>query len=74
MEQVQELKKRMTFEEMATYFEEMTGKFATRVSVGKYARKLGYQVYKPMINGKLGFFYINENIGKQPAALPISMN
>lgn len=74
MKQVQELKKRMTFEEMASYFEEMTGKFASRVSVGKYARKLGYQVYKPMIDGKLGFFYINENIGKRPGSLSGLLN
>lgn len=46
------LKRRMTYEEMARYLSETTGKVVNRVSVGRYAKKLGYRVYKPMINRK----------------------
>lgn len=55
-----ELKKRMTFDEMARHLVENTGKVANRVSVGRYARKLGYTVYKPMINRKIQHCYLNE--------------
>ena len=41
------LKKRMTFDEMAAHLVENTGKVANRVTVGRYAKKLGYTVYKP---------------------------
>ena len=41
---------------------EHTGKFANRVSVGRYAKKLGYAVYKPMINGRICQFYVNPSI------------
>lgn len=57
-----ELKSRMTVEEMAAHLREHTGKFANRVSVGRYARKLGYSVYKPMRNGKICHFYVNPAI------------
>ena len=57
-----ELKSRMTVEEMAAHLTEHTGKFANRVSVGRYARKLGYSVYKPMRNGKICHFYVNPAI------------
>lgn len=57
-----ELKKRMTFEEMRKYMEAHTTKLANRVTVGLYAKSLGYRVYKPMIAGKLLFFYVNESI------------
>ena len=60
-----ELKKRMTYEEMAEYFENETGKFATKTSVGKFARKLGYEIYKPYLDGVLHFFYVNPNIGRE---------
>lgn len=57
-----ELKSRMTVEEMAAHLTEHTGKFANRVSVGRYAKKLGYAVYKPMINGRICQFYVNPSI------------
>lgn len=60
-----ELKKRMTYEEMAEYFESETGKLATKSSVGKYARQIGFEVYTPYIDGKKLFFYVNGNIGKE---------
>lgn len=60
-----ELKKRMTYEEMAEYFEYETGKLATKSSVGKYARQIGFEVYTPYIDGKKLFFYVNANIGKE---------
>ena len=47
------LKSRMTVGEMSEHLTEHTGKFANRVSVGRYAKKLGYAVYKPMINGRI---------------------
>lgn len=40
------LKSRMTVGEMSEHLTEHTGKFANRVSVGRYAKKLGYAVYK----------------------------
>lgn len=60
-----ELKKRMTYEEMAEYFESKTAKMATRSSVGKYAKQIGFEVYTPYIDGKKLFFYVNANIGKR---------
>lgn len=60
-----ELKKRMTYEEMAEYFESETGKLATKSGVGKYAKQIGFEVYKPHIDGKKLFFYVNPNIGKR---------
>lgn len=59
-----ELKQRMTFEEMASHMKEHSFKHPSRVTVGKYARELGYRVYKPMINRTVHFFYINENLKK----------
>lgn len=56
------LKKRMTFDEMARHLIENTGRVANRVTVGRYARKLGYTVYKPMINRKIQHYYLNEAI------------
>lgn len=57
-----ELKQRMTFEEMALHMKDHSFKLPSRVTVGKYARELGYKVYKPMIKGKINFFYVNEMI------------
>lgn len=51
-----ELKQRMTFSEMREHMEKNSFRIANRVNVGKYARQLGYRVYKPMIKGKLNFF------------------
>ena len=48
--------------EMSEHLTEHTGKFANRVSVGRYAKKLGYAVYKPMINGRICQFYVNPSI------------
>ena len=56
------LKSRMTVGEMSEHLTEHTGKFANRVSVGRYAKKLGYAVYKPMINGRICQFYVNPSI------------
>lgn len=60
------LKKRMTFEEMARHLVENTGKVANRVTVGRYAKKLGYRVYKPMIDRKIRHCYLNEAIIDEP--------
>lgn len=57
-----ELKQRMTFSEMSLHMRRHSFKLPNRVSVGKYARELGYKVYKPMIDGKIHLFYINEQI------------
>lgn len=59
-----ELKKRMTYEEMARHLEEKTGKIPSRVNVGKYARENGYKVYKPMLKGRITLFYLNESINE----------
>ncbi|MBF0648684.1 hypothetical protein IR083_07615 [Dysgonomonas sp. GY75] len=53
-----ELKQRMTFEEMAMHLKEHSFKLPSRVTVGKHAKELGYKVYKPMIKGKIHFFYV----------------
>lgn len=60
--EIVKLKRRMTFEEMAKHMQENSFKLPSRVSVGKYARELGFTVYKPMIDGKILFFYVNESI------------
>lgn len=57
-----ELKRRMTVEEMSQHMSEHSCKIPNRVTVGRYARQLGYQVYKPMINRKICQFYVNEQI------------
>jgi hypothetical protein len=57
-----ELKQKMTFEEMAAHMGEHSFRLPNRVSVGRYARKLGFSVYKPMVNRKIGFFYVNGEI------------
>jgi hypothetical protein len=57
-----ELKQKMTFEEMKQYMREHSFKLPSRVSVGRYARELGFCVYKPMVNRKILFFYVNEKI------------
>lgn len=58
------LKNRMTFDEMAEHMTENTVKVANRVTVGKYAKKLGYSIYRPMIEGRVMFYYVNEKIEK----------
>lgn len=54
----------MTFDEMAQHMIENTVKVANRITVGKYAKKLGYGIYRPMIEGRVMFYYVNEKIGK----------
>jgi hypothetical protein len=55
-----ELKQKMTFEEMAQHLREHSFRLPNRVSVGRHARQLGFSVYKPMVNRKMQFFYVNE--------------
>jgi hypothetical protein len=62
--EVTQLKRRMTFEEMSQHMQNHSFKLPSRVSVGKYARELGYKVYKPMLDGKIQFFYVNESIAQ----------
>jgi hypothetical protein len=57
-----ELKQKMTFDEMSRHMKEHSFKLPSRVSVGRYARQLGFSVYKPMVNRKMQFFYVNEKI------------
>ena len=52
----------MTYNEMAQHLVETTGKIENRVSVGLHAKKLGYRVYKPMINGRIHHCYINDAV------------
>ena len=60
-----ELKAKMTFEEMARHMEEHTYRIANRVNVGRYAREMGYRVYKPMIDGRIYLFYINDALATE---------
>lgn len=57
-----ELKRRMTVEEMTEHMCQHSCKIPNKVTVGRYARQLGYHVYKPMINRKIHLFYVNEQI------------
>ena len=59
-----ELKQTMSFEEMAQHMQLHSFKLTNRVNVGKYAKNLGYSVYKPMIDGRIQFYYVNESIPK----------
>lgn len=59
-----ELKKRMTFDEMELHMVENTSKLPNKTSVGRYAKTLEYTVYRPMVDKKVLFFYVNEKIGK----------
>ena len=54
----------MTFQEMKMHMETHTTKLANRVTVGLYAKSLGYRVYKPMIAGKLLFYYVNDSFSE----------
>lgn len=56
-----ELKPKMTFDEMAAHMEENTFRLRNRVNVGTYAREKGYAPYKPMVNGRVLFFYVLDN-------------
>lgn len=56
----------MTVDEMTEYMRENTCIIPNRSSVGRYARKLGYKVYKPMVEGKIRLFYVNEQITYKP--------
>jgi len=58
------LKQRMTFDEMTRHMKENSFKLPSRVTVGKYAKTLGYHPYKPMVDGRVLFYYINENMPK----------
>lgn len=60
-----ELNRIMTFEEMSKHMQLHSVKVPSRVSVGVYAKELGFSVYKPMIKGKVHFFYVN-------AAIPLT--
>ncbi|KAA6302848.1 MAG: hypothetical protein EZS26_001018 [Candidatus Ordinivivax streblomastigis] len=57
-----ELKRRMTFDEVSQHMKEHTFKLPSRVSVGRYAKQLGFKVYKPMVDGKMQFYYVNDAI------------
>jgi len=58
------LKQKMTFDEMTQHMKENSFRIPSRVTVGKYAKTLGYRVYKPMVGGKVLFYYINESMAK----------
>lgn len=57
-----EFQRVMTYEQMQQHLTEHTCMVPNRVTVGKYARRHGYRPYKPMIGGRLCFYYVNENI------------
>ena len=63
------LKRRMTYEEMARYLSETTGKVVNRVSVGRYAKKLGYRA---MINRKIQHCYLNDAIQDEETESPLT--
>ncbi len=53
----------MTYREMADHMVRHKPLVAeNKVTVGKYAKSLGFRTYKPMIRGRVCFFYVNEYI------------
>lgn len=58
------LKKKMSYQEMESHMRSnsWSWKSVNKVNVGLYAKRLGYEVYKPMINGQVCHFYINKHI------------
>ena len=52
------LKIKMSYQEMKEYMRKNSYKSLNRVNVGLYAKRLGYKVYKPMIDGKIYHFYV----------------
>ena len=51
-------KRIMTYVEMARSFERISGGVANKTVVGRFAKIIGYRVHKPMINGRVRFFYV----------------
>ena len=58
------LKMKMSYQEMEEHMRNNSWKNVNRVNVGLYAKRLGYEVYKPMINGQIFHFYVNEQYRK----------
>jgi len=58
------LKKKMSYQEMEGHMRSNSWgwKSVNKVNVGLYAKRLGYEVYKTMINGQVCHFYINKHI------------
>lgn len=52
----------MTYQQMAEHMKGNSHKTVNKVNVGLYAKHLGFRVYKPMVNGKILHYYINEYI------------
>lgn len=59
---VSRLKKKMSYQEMEDHMRKNSWKNVNKVTVGLYAKRLGYEVYKPMINGRICHFYVNRYI------------
>lgn len=52
------LKIKMSYQEMKEHMRKNSYKNINRVNVGLYAKRLGYEVYKPMIDGRIYHFYV----------------
>ena len=68
------LKSRMTVGEMSEHLTERPGRFANRVSVGRYAKKLGCTVYNPRISGRRWQFYVNPTVKDDGGAETLRTN
>ena len=55
-------KRIMTYAEMARSFERISGGVANKTVVGHFAKIIGYRVHKPMINGRVRFFYVKGSL------------
>ena len=55
----------MTYAEVARSFERISGKKANKTIVGRFAKNIGYHVRKPMVNGRVLFFYVKQGLSKQ---------
>ena len=67
-------KRIMTYAEMARSFERISGGVANKTVVGRFAKIIGYRVHKPMINGRVRFFYVKGRLKSVESEVDIVSN
>ena len=67
-------KRIMTYAEMARSFERISGGVANKTVVGRFAKIIGYRVHKPMINGRVRFFYVKGSLKSVESEVDIVSN
>lgn len=66
------LKKTMSYQEMEDHMRQNSWKNINKVNVGLYAKRMGYEVYKPMVDGKIYHLYVNKHIEEADEKLQIN--